>query len=54
MLLRLLSNVLGVLNGLLHWMENKIYEEIVVHIPVYTSGSWDIKEIASKWKRFFC
>ena len=39
MLLRLVSNVLGVLHGLLHLMENKIYEEIVVNIPIYTSGS---------------
>ena len=39
MLLRLLSNVVGVLDGLLHLIENKIYEEIVVNIPIYTSGS---------------
>ena len=39
MLLRLLSNVLGVLDGLLHLIENKIYKEIVVNIPIYTSGS---------------
>ena len=39
MFLRLLSNVLSVLNGLLHLIENKIYEEIVVNIPTYTSGS---------------
>ena len=39
MLLRLLSNVLVVLDGLLHLIENKIYEEIVVYIPIYTSGS---------------
>ena len=38
-LLRLLSNVLGVLDGLLHLIENKIYAEIVVNIPIYTSGS---------------
>ena len=35
MLLRLLSNVLGVLDRLLHLIENKIYEEIVVNIPIY-------------------
>ena len=39
MLLRLLSNVVGVFDGLLHLIENKIYEEIVVNIPIYTSGS---------------
>jgi len=38
-LLRLLSNVVGVFDGLLHLIENKIYEEIVVNIPIYTSGS---------------
>ena len=38
-LLRLLSNVVGVLDGLLHLIENKIYEENVVNIPIYTSGS---------------
>ena len=36
---RLLSNVLSVLNGLLHLIENKIYAEIVASIPIYTSGS---------------
>ena len=51
---RLLSNVLSVLNGLLHLIENKIYAEIVASIPIYTSGSWGINEIASKWERCFC
>ena len=32
-------NVLSVLDGLLHLIENKIYEEIVVNILIYTSGS---------------
>ena len=54
MLLRLLSNVIGVLQGLLHLIENKIYEEIVINIPIYTSGNWDINEVVSKWKRCFC
>ena len=54
MLLRLLSNVLSVLDGLLHLIENKIYKEIVVNIPIYTSGSWGINEIVSKWERYFC
>ena len=27
------------LEGLLHLIENKIYQEIVVNIPIYTSGS---------------
>ena len=54
MLLRLLSNVLGVLQGLLHLTENKIYEDIVINIPIYTSGNWDVNEVASKWKRCFC
>ena len=27
------------LHGLLHLNENKIYKEIVVNIPIYTSGS---------------
>ena len=53
MFLRLISNVLCVLNGLLHLIENKIYAEIVVNIPIYTSGSWDINEIASKWENGF-
>ena len=48
MLLRLLSNVLGVLQGLLHLIENKIYEEIVINIPIYTSGNSGINEVASK------
>ena len=39
MLLRLLSNVLCVLQGLLHLIENKIDEEIVISIPMYTSGN---------------
>ena len=51
MLLRPLSNVLGVLQGLLHLIENKIYEEIVINIPIYTSGNSGINEVASKWKR---
>ena len=53
MLLRPLSNVLGVLQGLLHLIENKIYEEIVINIPIYTSGNSGINEVASKWKRNF-
>ena len=48
MLLRPLSNVLGVLQGLLHLIENKIYEEIVINIPIYTSGNSGINEVASK------
>ena len=28
-----------ILDGLLHLIENKIYAEIVVNIPIYTSGS---------------
>ena len=54
MLLILLSNVLGVLDSLIHLTENKIYEEIVVNIPIYTSGRWGINEIVSKWERCFC
>lgn len=50
MLLRLLSNVLCVLQGLLHLIENKIYEEIVINIPIYASGDWGLNEVASKWK----
>ena len=42
------------LHGLLHLNENKIYKEIVVNIPIYTSGSWGINEIVSKWERSFC
>ena len=38
MLLRLLSKVLCVLQGMLHLIENKIDEEIVINIPIYTSG----------------
>lgn len=41
------------LEGPLHLIENKIYEEIVINIPIYTSGSWDINEIASKWENGF-
>ena len=36
------------LEGLLHLIENKIYEEIVINIPIYTSGSWGINDIVSK------
>ena len=54
MLLILLINVLGVLDSLIHLTENKIYEEIVVNIPIYTSGRWGINEIVSKWERCFC
>ena len=53
MLLRLLSNVLCVLQGQLHLIENKIYEEIVINIPIDTSGNWGISEVARKWTRCF-
>ena len=53
MLLRLLGNVLRVLDGMLHLIENKIYEEIVVNISISTSGSWGINQIGYKWKRCF-
>lgn len=51
MLLRLLNNVLCVLQGLLHLIENKSYEETVINIPIDTSGYWGIHEVARKWKR---
>ena len=54
MLLNSTRHVFSVLNGLLHLIENKIYAEIVASIPIYTSGSWGINEIASKWERCFC
>ena len=48
MLLRLPANFLSILDGRLNLIENKIYKEIVVNIPIHNSGSIAINEIASK------
>ena len=45
MLWDLLSNVLCVLHGLLHWIKQKMTEMVLQTFPFYRWGNWGIEAL---------